>query len=56
MFIDPVFAAGVYVAMFEARLAALREMAGDALLVCATETKTSEDLDQFASALANALR
>ncbi|MCE5232007.1 MAG: aminomethyl-transferring glycine dehydrogenase subunit GcvPA [Mizugakiibacter sp.] len=28
---------------------------GDALLVCATETKTADDLDRFATALANAL-
>ncbi|HJU39482.1 MAG TPA: glycine dehydrogenase, partial [Tahibacter sp.] len=29
---------------------------GDALLVCATETKTQADLDRFAAALAAALR
>ena len=28
---------------------------GDALLVCATETKTSADIDRFASAMARAL-
>jgi glycine dehydrogenase subunit 1 len=28
---------------------------GDALLVCATETKTTADLDRFASAMARAL-